>query len=117
MNQQTDTTQASSHAPFQARIASVALITTVAVLIAACATFMIQQWAVSRLESKATHAARNLVVAETAAPALARGDEGQARRAVISMIAAPGVRSASLVDAKGRILAVQRDRQMATSAE
>ena len=117
MNQQTDTTQASSHAPFQARIASVALITTVAVLIAACATFMIQQWAVSRQESRATNAAMNAVVAEIAAPALARGDEVLARRAVASMIVAPGVRSASLVDAKGRILAVQRDRQVTTGGE
>src|SRR3990167_3287383 len=117
MNQQTDTIQAPSHAPFQARIASVALITTVAVLVAACATFMIQQWAVSRQETKATSAAMNAVVAEIAAPALGRGDEAEARRAVLSIIAAPGVRSASLVDAKGRILAVQRDVGPATSGE
>ena len=117
MNQQTDTIQAPSHAPFQARIASVALITTVAVLVAACATFMIQQWAVSRQETKATSAAMNAVVAEIAAPALGRSDEAEARRAVLSIIAAPGVRSASLVDAKGRILAVQRDVGPATSGE
>ena len=117
MNHQTDTIQAPSHAPFQARIASVALITTVAVLVAACATFMIQQWAVSRQETKATSAAMNAVVAEIAAPALARGDEAEARRAVWSIISAPGVRSASLVDGKGRILAVQRDAEPATSDE
>jgi signal transduction histidine kinase/ActR/RegA family two-component response regulator len=117
MNQHTDTLQAPSHAPFQARIASVALITTVAVLVAACFTFMIQQWAVSRQETKATAAAMNAVVAEIAAPALARGDEAQARRAVESMIAAPGMRSASLVDANGRILAVQTDPTPATAGE
>jgi len=82
MNQHTDTIQAPSHAPFQARIASVALITTVAVLVAACFTFMIQQWAVSRQETKATAAAMNTVVAEIAAPALGRGDEAPAARPV-----------------------------------
>ena len=117
MSQQTDIVQAPSHAPFQARIASVALITTVAVLVAACFTFMIQQWAVSRQETKATAAAMNAVVAEIAAPALARGDETEARKAVESIIGAPGVRSASLVDAKGRILAVQRDLTPATAGE
>ncbi len=109
MSQQTDTHQASSHAPFQARIASVALITTVAVLLAACATFMLQQWVVSRQEFKAVNAAMNAVVAEIAAPAVARGDETLARGAVESMIDAPGVRSASLIDSKGRILAVHRE--------
>jgi len=101
--------QAASHAPFQARIASVALITTVAVLLAACATFMIQQWAVSRQETKATNAALNLVVAQIGAPALAIGDADAARRVVRAVVDAPGVRSASLIDAKGRILSAQRD--------
>ncbi|HRD28982.1 MAG TPA: hybrid sensor histidine kinase/response regulator, partial [Caulobacter sp.] len=64
-----------------------ALITTVAVLLAACTTFMIQQWAVSRQETKAVSAAMNAVVAQIAAPALARGDEAAARRAVGSLIA------------------------------
>ncbi len=117
MIQRTDTSQASSHAPFQARVASVALVTTVAVLLAACSAFMIQQWAVSRQETKANTAALNAVVAEIAAPALARGDDVEARRAVASMVAAPGVRSASLIDAKGRILAVQRDAGPATTSE
>ena len=117
MTQLTDTTQASSHAPFQARVASVALVTTVAVLLAACGAFMIQQWAVSRQETKTNTAAMNAVVAELAAPALARGDEAEARRAVQSVIAAPGVRAASLIDAKGRILAVKRGVQAASGAE
>ncbi|MDP1739319.1 MAG: ATP-binding protein [Caulobacter sp.] len=94
-----------------------ALITTVAVLLAACATFMIMQWAVSRQETKATAAAMNVVVAEIAAPALARSDEGAALRAVESMVAAPGVRAASLVDAKGRILAIRRDPEAGSGGE
>jgi len=109
MNHSATTSQASSHAPFQARIASVALITTVAVLLAACATFMIQQWAVSLQESRATTSAMNAVVARIAAPALVAGDNAAAGRAMDSMIGAPGVREASLLDARGRIVAIRRD--------
>jgi signal transduction histidine kinase len=109
MNHSANTTQASSHAPFQARIASVALITTVAVLLAACATFMIQQWAVSLQESRATAGAMNAVVARIAAPALVAGDNAAAGRAMDSIIGAPGVREASLIDSRGRIIAVRRD--------
>ena len=105
MSQHESTGPVSSHAPFQARIASVALITTVAVLLAACATFMIQQWAVSRQEARATTEALNTVVAEMAAPALAAGDTDAARRAVAAVVKAPGVRSARLIDARGRVVA------------
>ena len=38
--------------PFQARVASVAIITTVAVLVAACISFMLQQWSVSRQQAR-----------------------------------------------------------------
>jgi signal transduction histidine kinase/ActR/RegA family two-component response regulator len=109
MNHSANTAQATSHAPFQARIASVALITTVAVLLAACATFMIQQWAVSLQESRATTGALNAVVARIAAPALAAGDNAAAGRAMDSIIGAPGVREASLIDSRGRIVAARRD--------
>ena len=37
---------------FHARVASVGLITTLVVLVAACATFMLQQWAVSRAQAQ-----------------------------------------------------------------
>ena len=109
MDPSANVSQASSHAPFQARIASVALITTVAVLLAACATFMIQQWAVSVQESRATTGAMNAVVARIAAPAMAAGDDLSAGRAMDSIIGAPGVREASLIAADGRIVALRRD--------
>ena len=38
--------------PFQARVASVAIVTTVAVLVAACLSFMLQQWSVSRQQAR-----------------------------------------------------------------
>ncbi|HWU13216.1 MAG TPA: hypothetical protein VN157_04315, partial [Caulobacter sp.] len=44
---------AATHAPLQARIAAVALTTTVAALLAACLCFMLQQWSVARQESQA----------------------------------------------------------------
>ena len=117
MHQPESTRQAASHAPFQARIASVALITTVAVLLAACVTFMVQQWAVSLQETRVTGAAMNAVVADIAGPALVRGDVDAARRAVTALVAAPGVRSASLIDTRGRILAIQRDRDLSPGAQ
>jgi len=117
MDKSQSTHQASSHAPFQARIASVALVTTVAVLLAACATFMLQQWAVSLQESRATTASMNSVVARIAAPALASGDEAAAAKAVDAMVGAPGVRVASLIDAEGRVIATRKDSAAAPGAE
>ena len=42
--------ESAAHAPLQARIAGVALGTTVAALTAACLCFMLQQWSVARQE-------------------------------------------------------------------
>ena len=109
MDKHGSTSQAASHAPFQARIASVALITTVAVLLAACGTFMIQQWAVSLQESRATTGALNGVVARIAGPALVSGDSKSAGKAVDAIVEAPGVRMASLVDSAGRVVATRKD--------
>jgi signal transduction histidine kinase/AmiR/NasT family two-component response regulator len=102
-----ETDPTTEHAPFQARIASVALITTVIVLVAACASFLLQQWAVSREETRTTQEALNRVVAQIAAPALARGDQTAARRAVEAASLAPGVIAVSLTDSRGRLLAVK----------
>jgi len=99
--------EAMSHAPFQARIASVALITTVLVLVAACASFMLQQWAVSREESRLAESSLNAVVAEIAAPALANHNRPAARNAVKAAASAPSVISATLLDHRGRVVASQ----------
>jgi signal transduction histidine kinase/AmiR/NasT family two-component response regulator len=110
MNDPRRPVEAESHAPFQARIASVALITTVLVLFAACASFMLQQWAVSREESRLADAALNAVVAEMAAPALAAGDISAAEHAAKAAAAAPSVISATLVDERGRVVAAAQDK-------
>jgi signal transduction histidine kinase/ActR/RegA family two-component response regulator len=109
-----ETDPTTDHAPFQARIASVALITTVIVLVAACASFLLQQWAVSQQETRATQAALNRVVAQIAAPALARGDADAARRAVDAASLAPGVSAVSLTDSRGRLIAVKQVRPAST---
>ena len=45
-----------NHPPFQARVASVAIVTTVAVLVAACVSFMLQQWTVANTATVVTMA-------------------------------------------------------------
>ena len=56
--------------PFQARVASVAIVTTVAVLVAACLSFMLQQWSVSRQEARAANTTLAQVIASASAPDL-----------------------------------------------
>ncbi len=105
MTDQKKPVETTNDVPFQARVASVALITTVAVLLAACASFMLQQWAVSREESRIGQAALNSVVVEIAAPALANRDTRAAKRAVAAAAAAPSVVAVTLVDQRGRVVA------------
>src|SRR5437763_1182326 len=69
-----------NHPPFQARVASVAIVTTVAVLVAACLSFMLQQWSVARQESKLSYNTLASIVATSAAPALASDDAAAAAR-------------------------------------
>jgi signal transduction histidine kinase/AmiR/NasT family two-component response regulator len=117
MNDPRRPAEAESHAPFQARIASVALITTVLVLLAACASFMLQQWAVSREESRLADAALNAVVAEVAAPALANGDVNASQLAAKAAAASPSVISATLVDERGRVVAAAEEDNRPRKAE
>ena len=62
--------RAAPRATFHARVASVGLITTVVVLIAACLTFMLQQWAVARTQSHRFHESLTEMVATASAPAM-----------------------------------------------
>jgi len=94
-----------SHPPFQARVASVAIVTTVAVLVAACVSFMLQQWSVARQESKSSYATLSQVVANAAAPALATGDVSGARKTLEAAGSQRGLIEAQLFDGSGRIVA------------
>ncbi|MDB5494858.1 MAG: sensor histidine kinase [Phenylobacterium sp.] len=107
----TDASAAPRSAPvatFQARVASVGLVTTVVVLLAACLTFMLQQWAVERAQSRATFQSLVQITATTAAPAVGRGDAAEYQAALTSLQASPRVVAAELADNHGRLLAVYR---------
>ena len=97
------------HAPFQARIASVALVTTLAVLLVACASFLFQQWTVARQQTATTQGALAGIMADVAAPALAKGDLASARATVMAAAKPSSVVSAQLTDAKGRVVASTTD--------
>jgi signal transduction histidine kinase/ActR/RegA family two-component response regulator len=96
-------------ATFHARVASVGLVTTLVVLLAACGTFMLQQWAVKRAEMRQTHAALVKIAAESLAPAIADGDGPRHVAAPLqAMAASSSVLAAELVDSHGRPLARYR---------
>jgi len=94
---------------FHARVAGVALITTVVVLVAACLTFMLQQWAVAREQSHQAHRSLAEITARTASEALATNDLTGARNAVATLVTDANVTSAALVRSGEQIAAYRRD--------
>ena len=92
-------------ATFHARVASVGLITTVVVLLAACLTFMLQQWAVARTQSHRFHEGLAEVTAQMAGPSMAPDMRIHLGQAIGSVRASKEVVSASVTDASGRQLA------------
>ncbi|KRA62601.1 histidine kinase [Caulobacter sp. Root656] len=105
MTDQSRSPEGTPHAPLQARIASVALTTTVVALLAACACFMLQQWSVARQESQANHAILAQMVAAGAAAPLADHNTVGAYRALEAVAKAPGVASVRLTDMQGQVVA------------
>jgi len=99
-----------SHAPFQARIASVALVTTMAVLLVACASFLFQQWTVAQQQTLANQQILAGIIADVAAPAMAKGEADNARAAVAATAQPVSVVSARLTDLRGNVVAsLQQD--------
>jgi len=105
MDRPPDSAGARHEATFHAKVAGVALVTTVVVLLAACATFMLQQWAVAREQSRSHLSSLAVVTADLAAPAVAGGDIPRAAMAVESLSRVPLVEQVRLTDAKGLVLA------------
>jgi len=97
--------ETSAHAPLQARIAGVALGTTIAALTAACLCFMLQQWSVARQEARENHRVLAEMVAAGAAASLADHNAVGASRALDAVIKAPHVAGARLTDTSGQIVA------------
>jgi two-component system, sensor histidine kinase len=93
-----------SRPPFQARVASVAIVTTVAVLVAACVAFMLQQWSVSRQQARLEQATIASVIAGAAAPDIAARDMVGLRHDVAAAAASRDLIDVRLTDAGGRTL-------------
>ena len=93
---------------FHARVAGVALITTVVVLVAACLTFMLQQWAVAREQNHQAHVALLEITTAGATSAVAADDLAQARASIATLANDLSVTEARLLDAAGKPLAVYR---------
>jgi signal transduction histidine kinase/ActR/RegA family two-component response regulator len=100
-------------ATFHARVAGVGLITTVVVLVAACLTFMLQQWAVARTQSHKFHEGLAEIAAQMAAPSMAPVNRIQLTQAMAAVQASKDVVSARVVDAGGRELASFRSAETA----
>jgi signal transduction histidine kinase/ActR/RegA family two-component response regulator len=96
---------ASTHAPLQARIAGVALATTVLALVAACLCFMLQQWSVARQEARANHEILAQMAAAGAAAPLADHNMVGVYRALEAVAKAPNVAAVRIIDNKGRAVA------------
>jgi signal transduction histidine kinase len=93
------------HAPLQARIAGVALVTTVVALVAACLCFMLQQWSVARQEARANHEILTQMVAAGAAVSLADHDAVGANRALEAVGKAQHVAAVRLIDQDNQVVA------------
>jgi two-component system, sensor histidine kinase len=97
-------------ATFHARVAGVGLVTTVVVLVAACLTFMLQQWAVARTQSHRFHESLAEIAAQVAAPSMAAPDQAALGAALAPVRASKDIVSATVVDAAGRPVAGFRTR-------
>ncbi len=96
---------APAHAPLQARIAGVALATTVLALMAACLCFMLQQWSVARQEARANHEILAQMAAAGAAAPLADHNMVGVYRALEAVAKAPSVAAVRIIDLRGRTVA------------
>jgi signal transduction histidine kinase/ActR/RegA family two-component response regulator len=95
-------------ASFHARVASVGLITTMVVLVAACLTFTLQQWAVAKTQSYQIHQSLARITAQTAAAAVGDGDRRTLRAPMAALANSERVVSATLTDVAGRPIATYR---------
>jgi signal transduction histidine kinase/ActR/RegA family two-component response regulator len=75
------------------------------VLVAACLTFMFQQWAVAKTQSHQIHESLARITAASAAPALVGSDRQLVQAPLSSLAAARSVVSARLTDTDGSTLA------------
>jgi len=98
-------TSAAPTATFHARVAGVGLITTVVVLVAACLTFMLQQWAVARTQSHKFHEGLAEIAAQMAAPEMTPAGRIHLGQTMAAVKTSRDVVSARVMDAAGREIA------------
>ncbi|MGZ6016702.1 MAG: ATP-binding protein, partial [Phenylobacterium sp.] len=91
-------------ATFHARVAGVGLVTTLVVLVAACMTFMLQQWAVARTQSHQSSQALADITASTAAAPIASRDDDDIRAAIKALSGSRNILAARLNDAGGHTI-------------
>jgi len=103
-------------ATFHARVAGVGLVTTVVVLLAACLTFMLQQWAVARTQSHRFHEGLAEVAAQMAGPSMTPAERVHLSQAVGSVQASKDVVSARVTDPAGHEITSFRNRKPVTGA-
>ena len=104
----TETTGPSGSAPtatFHARVAGVGLVTTLVVLVVACLTFMLQQWAVARTQSHQMHLGLAQITATTEGPAITGHNLAAIQAPLDALAGAKTIRGAVLTDLKGQTLA------------
>jgi signal transduction histidine kinase/ActR/RegA family two-component response regulator len=103
---------------FQRRIAVVALLTAVAVLLAACLLFIFEQWRIEREQLNQSQMAMADVVAGSLSQPMTNGDWAVTQERLHAIAAAPRVRSAYVVSANGlRVANFARPRAAGAKAE
>ena len=103
---------------FQSRIAVVALVTAVAVLMAACLLFMLQQYRTERAHLLQNETILAEVAARDIASAMSTRDRDRMDAGLEALKADPRIHSAALRDSSGRILAqFQRADSASVAAE
>ena len=90
---------------FENRVAATALATAVAVLIAAAATFVLQQWRAERVMNDRAYSAVVKMVAANADDAIAKPRSASASTVFAGLGALPRVGSAEVRDAQGKVVA------------
>ena len=90
---------------FQSRIAGMALLTAVSVLLAAAAVFIMQQWVAERMALRRHQAAIAQVIADQAGRLAENHDPHWAEDALAPLARTPNVGGAYLFDPKGKLLA------------
>ncbi|WP_240609463.1 ATP-binding protein [Phenylobacterium deserti] len=91
--------------------------TTVIVLLAACATFTLQQWAVARSQTEQIYQGLAHITAETAAPAMLRGEMDSVSAPLSALRASRRVVAAQITDGDGRAVATYARRQAVAKDE